>query len=91
VANPKATPKVDDGLLEIEPDASDVRSVLLAESIEAVSDAMKRLTKSGLNRRAIIVLTQDAIATSGRRRSMSLAEIETVLDAIETLKSRYCR
>lgn len=76
-------PRVTDGLVEIEPDAGE-RHLILANVIEDVSAAMKRLLASGLNRRAIEVLVRDSAPGVG------LADIRAVLDALEGLKARYC-
>lgn len=54
----------------------------LSEAIERISGAMKTLLKSGLNRRAIVVLLHDSTRVSKR-------DIETVLNGLETLKKTY--
>lgn len=55
----------------------------LASAITKISDNLDTLLKSGLNKRAIIVLLQDA--TRIRR-----GDIKAVLDALPRLKEMYC-
>jgi hypothetical protein len=55
---------------------------VLAMAIIDLSDAMTRLSKSGLNRKAIITLLHDS-TKQGKR------EIEYVLNAIEQLVEDY--
>lgn len=57
---------------------------ILAEAIVRLGDAVKQLDNSGLNRRAIVLLLQDATKLSKR-------DIETVLNAIPRLRGWYCR
>lgn len=54
----------------------------LSEAIEGISSGMKALLKSGLNRRAIIVLLHDSTRVAKR-------DIESVLSGLETLKKQY--
>ena len=57
---------------------------VLALAIIKVSDAMVALQKSGLNRKAIIVLLAD-------KTKISKGWIREVLDGLEHLKHDYCR
>jgi len=57
---------------------------ILAEAITRIGTAFEELQKSGLNRKAIIVLIQ--AETKLPRR-----DIETVLNALPRLKGWYCR
>lgn len=57
---------------------------ILAEAIVRIGEAMEKLSKSGLNRRAIITLIQD-------RTKLGKNDIETVLDALQQLRGWYCR
>lgn len=57
---------------------------ILAEAIVRIGDGMKKLTESGLNEKAIVVLLHDATGLSKR-------DIKTVLDAQRRLAGWYCR
>ena len=85
------TPGVTDGLTRIRPDEKSERKEMLALSIEQACDALKKILSSGLNKRAIIVLVQDAVKTNGRGQTIGLGEVETVLEALEGLAAKYCR
>ena len=67
-----------------------VHRQILSEAIVRISAAMKMLIGSGLNRRAIVVLVHDAIATDSRGRKIGLMQIGEVFDALEELEDRYC-
>lgn len=54
----------------------------LSSAIEAISDGLKRLVGSGLNRKAIIVLLHDATGVARR-------DITAVLDGLNDLKKLY--
>jgi hypothetical protein len=56
----------------------------LSEAIGRIDGAMKTLLKSGLNRKAVIVLLHDYTKVSKR-------DIETVLSGLENLKEMYTR
>lgn len=58
----------------------------LAENIAKLSDGMAALLKSGLNKKAIVILLQDHL---GGRGSISRAQITDVLDALPELKKAY--
>lgn len=55
----------------------------LAEAVRRIDDAVAALAKSGLNRRALVVLLHDA--TSG----VSKRDINAVLDGLEELAKLY--
>lgn len=57
---------------------------ILAEAIIRIGDAMERLTRSGLNRRAVVALIHD-------QTKIGKTDIETILDALTRLKGWYCR
>jgi hypothetical protein len=61
-----------------------VEKVVLAQAILDISAAMKRLSQSPLNRRAILVLTSDA---SGVNRTT----VDTVIDCLESLETKYLK
>jgi hypothetical protein len=54
----------------------------LSAAIEAISTSLQKLLKSGLNRRAIVVLLHDATKISKR-------DIESVLSGLDNLKRMY--
>ena len=56
----------------------------LVEAIRSVSRGVESLRKSGLNRRAIIVLIHDAT------RNIGMREIGIILDTLPELADRYC-
>lgn len=57
---------------------------ILAEAITNIGDAVVRMNKSGLNRRAIVILLQ-------AETKLSRKDIETVLDALPRLRGWYCK
>ena len=57
---------------------------ILAEAIVNIGAAFVSLQKSGLNRKAIVLLLQDATKLPRR-------DIESVLDALPRLRGWYCR
>lgn len=57
---------------------------VLAEAITKISEAMRELTASGLNRDAIVVLLAAKTGVSKR-------DINTVLDGLNRLRGWYCR
>ena len=57
---------------------------ILAEAIVRISAAFDALQKSGLNRKAIVVLIQAETRIAAR-------DINAVLDAMARLKVWYCR
>ena len=65
----------------VEP-TDDVTHKNLADAVVAISKAMKRLTKSGLNRKAVVVLIADDTKLPRR-------DINAVLDSIDTLAEVY--
>ena len=54
----------------------------LAKAIRSISRSARKLTKSGLNRRAMVVLLADATKLPRR-------DIESVLDSLDELADRY--
>lgn len=57
---------------------------ILAEAIVRIGEGMKKLTDSGLNKKAVIALIYDATKIPKR-------DIETVLSSLTRLASWYCR
>ncbi len=58
---------------------------VLAQAIVEISGAMRKLTASGLNRDAVIVLVRDKLNGIGKR------EIRLVFDALADLEREFCR
>lgn len=59
-----------------------IKPEVLAASIVSISASMKKLLKSGLNRKAIIALLQDAT-------KLGKSEIGRVLDGLDDLARAY--
>jgi hypothetical protein len=57
---------------------------ILADSIVRISEALDRLSASGLNRNAIVILIQ-------ARTKLAKRDIEAVLDAQKRLAGWYCK
>lgn len=61
-----------------------VEPEVLAEAITRISKGFDALRKSGLNKKAIVVLLHDSTRVAKR-------DIETVLVGLENLSRNYCR
>lgn len=61
--------------------------VVLQKTIQEVSDYSKKLNDSGIKRRALVVLLQDAIG----EKKISKRQIEDVLDAAQELGKLYLK
>lgn len=57
---------------------------ILAEAIVRLGDAVKKLDASGMNRKAIILLLNDAT-------KVNKTDIAAILDAIPRLRGWYCK
>lgn len=66
------------------PNEPEVPAEILAQSIETVSNGMRKILNTRLNKRALMLLIRDAC-------SLSLTEVEKVLDAIENLDKRFLK
>ena len=64
-------------------EAAPVEPKVLAQAIIDISEAMKKLAKSGLNRRAIVTL----VAKDSRQYHNV---VESVMDSLENLRKTYC-
>lgn len=62
---------------------TDAESDTLANAIRNISDGYETLKKSGLNKRAVVVLLNDSTGIGKR-------DIERILDALPQLKKDYC-
>jgi hypothetical protein len=67
-------------------DPPETRAVL-ATAITEIAEAFSKLSRGGLNRKALVVLLQDATKAKGVKR----ADIEAILDALPQLERQYCR
>jgi len=56
----------------------------LADHIRRISDGFQRLTRSGINRYAVVVLLKEATRLSKR-------DIEAVLGSLKDLERTYCK
>ena len=57
---------------------------VLAEAVIRISENLQKLEKSGLNKRAIVVLVHDYTKVAKR-------DIELILESLAVLKGWYCR
>lgn len=57
---------------------------VLAEAIVKISDGFDAMLKSGLNRRAVIILLN-------HRTKVSMGDIRIILDGLKQMKGWYCR
>lgn len=72
--------------------AAPVEKSLLASAIIDISNAMKKLTASGLNRRAIVILTHHNCKASGHPPTkVGQRDIEAVFKSLESLAKTYTR
>lgn len=55
----------------------------LAENIAKISSAMEKLLKTGLKRKAVVVLVK-------HDTHLSLRDINTVIDSLQDLALKYC-
>lgn len=68
------------------PDADEVPTEVLAQSIVAVSDGIKKLRAGRLNDRALILLIQHSATYK-----LPQVQVKSVLDAIEGLAATYLK
>lgn len=57
--------------------------IILADHIRDISKAAKKLSDSGLNRKAVVVLLK-------HETGIGMGAIETVLNGLKQLEARYC-
>lgn len=67
-----------------DPNKDEVPAEVLAQSIEDVAKGMRKILATRLTKRALMVLIRDAC-------SISLREIEKVLDSVEHLDRRFLK
>lgn len=68
-----------------DPEGEPIAVEIIADAIVAISDAMKRIDRTRLTRRAIVTLILDA--TSGLRRT----DVDTVLNAMDNLERTFLK
>lgn len=64
---------------------------VIAQSIKAVADGVRKIRSSGLTDRGLFVLIQHAAPPFSNGRRLSLAEVSTVFDGIEALERTYLK
>ncbi len=70
--------------------ASPVEPSVLAQAIIDISASMKKLTASGLNRKAVIILTHHNCKASGRPPTkVGMRDIDAVFKSVESLAKTY--
>lgn len=72
----------------------EVATEILATSIVAISDGIRKLRAGRLNDRALLLLIQDAAPSIGGRSGygkISIKEIKAVLEGMESLEAAFVR
>lgn len=70
--------------------AAPVEKIVLAQAIVDISASIKKLTASGLNRKAIVILTHHNCKASGRPPTkVGQRDIEAVFKSLESLAKTY--
>jgi len=68
---------------------------ILAKAVLKISEAMEKLQESGINERAIIVLTIDAcescIPSGYSNRKPRYREVKAIFDSLKQLRAWYCK
>jgi hypothetical protein len=64
---------------------------IIADHIKTISEGMKKLLNGPLNEKALFLLIQNAAPTFRNGRKISLTEISTVIEGIESLEKTYLR
>jgi hypothetical protein len=66
---------------------------VLAEAIVKMSDAVRKLSRGGLTREAIVVLTQHNCRPTSQypTRKPSMTEVRAVMDSLDELGTRFTR
>jgi len=68
---------------QVEPDEDEVGAEEIVAAINRIDKGIKRINKSGLTRRALVVLLKDATV------KVKTSAIEQVLDGLDELKEKY--
>lgn len=69
----------------------EIPAEVLAESIVAISQGIRRLRAGRLNDRALVLLIQYASPPVGRSQRIGQTEVRAVLEGIESLERTYIR
>lgn len=67
---------------------------IIADALIKISEAFDKMKSSQLTKRALLLLIHDNCGMAGntyRRKKPTLAQIEEVLDSVETLKKAYIK
>lgn len=64
---------------------------VLAESIKAIAQGVRKLREGQLNDRCLFLLIQHAAPTDGRGRMLAIGDIKAVFAGIEGLEAEYLR
>lgn len=66
---------------------------IIAESIKAISDGIRRLRGGPLNDKALMLLIQHAAPSIGRysQNKIGITEIRAVIEGIESLEATYLK
>ena len=69
----------------------EVPTEVLADSVIAISDGIKKLRNGRLTDRALLLLIQDAAPSNRMGKPISQREIKAVLEGIESLERLYVK
>jgi hypothetical protein len=64
---------------------------VLADSIVAISDGIKKLRQGRLNDKALVLLIQHAAPSLGYNRKIGATEVRATLDGIESLEATFLK
>lgn len=67
---------------------NEIPTEVMADSIVAISAGVKKLLSTRLNRRALLLLIQDATPAVGRKK-IGIKEIDAVLEGMELLEATF--
>lgn len=64
---------------------------VLAESIKTIAQGIRRLREGPLNDRCLFLLIQQAAPTNARYKKLSVGDIKSVFEGIDSLEAEYLR
>lgn len=70
---------------------NEVAAEVLADSIVAISVGIKKLRAGRFNEKALMLLIQHAAPTVGYNKKVSVTDIRSTLDGIESLERIYLK